>query len=170
MYELATECQALGIKLAQKFQMLSSLEAIHHNSIQGTTHEMLTMGHSTWEAAYFAITWDRVPDDECKATTCHLHSEANVAWKEMHQVMYNHQLQYDRQLATFLADSEKALNDMCGEVWDAICTLVESESIMYDACLGLTASAEPAPADSHRHFIPHANTPHHCLLPRILHL
>ena len=55
----------------------------------------------------------------------------------MHEVMYNHQLQYDGQLATFLADAKKALNDMCGKVWDAIHTLAESESIMYDACLGL---------------------------------
>ena len=44
MYKLAAECQALGIKLAKKFQVLSSLEAIHHNSIQGTMHDMLTMG------------------------------------------------------------------------------------------------------------------------------
>ena len=71
-------------------------------------------------------------------TTHHLCSEANVAWKEMHEVVYNHQLQYDGQLATFLADAEKALNDMCGEVWDTVCALVESESIMYDAFLGLT--------------------------------
>ena len=138
VYKLATECQALGIKLAKKFQVLSGLEAIHHNSIQGTAHEMLTMGCSAREAAYLAVTWDRVPDDKCEATTCRLCSEANVAWKEMHEVMYNHQLQYDGQLATFLADAEKALNGTCGEVWDAICTLVESESITYDACLGLT--------------------------------
>ena len=100
-------------------------------------HEMLTTGCSAWEAAYVAITQDRVPDDECEATTCCLCSEADVAWKEMHEVMYNHQLQYDGQLATFLADAEKALNDMHAEVWDAIHTLVESESITYDACLGL---------------------------------
>ena len=138
MYKLAAECQALGIKLAKKFHVLSSLEAIHHNYIQGTMHEMLTMGHSAWEAAYLAITWDRVPDDECEATTHNLCSEADVAWKEMHEVMYNHQLQYDGQLAMFLTDTKKALNDMRGKVWDAICTLAESENIMYDACLGLT--------------------------------
>ena len=137
MYKLAAEYQALGIKLAKKLQVLSGLETIHHNSIQGTMHEMLTMGHSAWEAAYFAITWDRVPDDECEATTCRLCSEADVAWKEMHEVMYNHQLHYDRQLAMFLTDAEMAFSDMHGEVWDAICTLAESESITYDACLGL---------------------------------
>ena len=100
-------------------------------------HETLTMGHSAQEAAYSAITQDRVPDDEHKATTHRLCSEADMAWKEMHEVMYNHQLHYDGQLATFLIDAEKALSDMHGEVWDTICTLVESESIMYDACLGL---------------------------------
>ena len=51
--------------------------------------------------------------------------------------MYNHQLHYDGQLAMFLMDAETALKHMCGEVWDAICTLAESESIMYEACLGL---------------------------------
>ena len=137
MYKLATECQALVIKLAKKFQVLSGLEAIHHNSIQGTVHEMLTMGCSAWEATYIAVIWDRVPDDECKATTHHLRLEADVAWKEMHEVMYNHQLHYDRQLTTFLTDTKTALNDMHGEVWDAIRTLAESESIMYDVCLGL---------------------------------
>ena len=137
MYKLAGECQALGIKLAKKFQVLSSLEAIHHNSIQGMVHEMLTMGRSAQEATYIAIIWDKVLDDECEANTHHLHSEADVAWKEMHEVMYNHQLHYDGQLATFLADAEMALNDMRGEVWDAIRTLAESDSIMYEACLGL---------------------------------
>ena len=136
-YKLATECQALGIKLAKKFQVLSGLETIHHNSIQGTAHETLTMGCSAWEATYFAIIQDRVPDDKHEATTRHLCSVADVAWKEMHEVMYNHQLHYDGQLATFLMDAEMALNNMHGEVWDTIHTLVESESITYDACLGL---------------------------------
>ena len=138
VYQLAVECQALGIKLAKKFQVLSSLEAIHHKSIQGTVHETLTLGCSAKEAAYFAIIWDRVPDDERKATTHNLHSEADVAWKERYEVMYNHQLHYDRQLATFLLDTEMALSDMWGKVWDAIHALVESEGIMFDACLGLT--------------------------------
>ena len=138
VYKLAAECQALGIKLAKKFQVLFGLEAIDHNSIQGTVHEMLTMGCSAQEATYLAIIQDRVPDDECKATTHCPCSEANVAWKEMHEVMYNHQLHYDRQLAMFLTDTEMALNNMRGEVWDAIHALAESESIMYDACLGIT--------------------------------
>ena len=51
--------------------------------------------------------------------------------------MYNHQLQYDQQLATFLMEAETALSDMRGEVWAAVCTLVENEGITFDACLGI---------------------------------
>ena len=102
LYKLATECQVLSIKLAKKFKVLSGLEAMHHNSIQGMAHETLTLGCSAQEAVYFAIIWDRVPDGEHEATTHHLCSEADAAWKEMHEVIYNHQLHYDGQLATFL--------------------------------------------------------------------
>ena len=137
LYKLATECQVLSVKLAKKFQVLSGLEAMHHNSIQGTVYETLTLGCSAQEAAHFAIIQERVPDDECKATIHCLCSEADAAWKEMHEVMYNHQLQYDDQLANFFADAKKALSDMRGKAWDAICTLVENESITFNACLGL---------------------------------
>ena len=168
LYKLAAECQVLSIKLAKKFQVLSGLEAMHCNCIQGTAHETLTLGHSAQEATYSAIMWDRVPEDEREATTCCLRTEADAAWKEMHKVMYNHQLQYDGWLATFLADTKMALNDMRCKVWDASCTLAENEGITFDACLGhRAASAQPAPADSHRHFLPGTNTPHHHLLPRI---
>ena len=52
--------------------------------------------------------------------------------------MYNHQLQYDQQLDTFLENTEMALNDMRGEVWATVHALAENEGIMFDACLGLT--------------------------------
>ena len=118
LYKLATECQTLGVKLAKKFQVLLGLEAMHCNSIQGMAHETLTLGRLAQEATYFAIIPDRVPDNECKATTCHLHSEADATWKEMHEVMYNHQLHYDGQ---FPHGHRNGL--------DAICTLVENEGI-----------------------------------------
>ena len=111
---------------------------MHHNSIQGTAHETLTLGRSAWEATYSAILQDRVPEDEREATTRRICSEADAAWKEMHEVMYNHQLQYDGRLATFLVEAETALNDMRGEVWATVCTLAENEGITFDACLGLT--------------------------------
>ena len=95
LFKLATECQALDIKLAKQFQVLSGLEAMHNNSISGMVHETLMLKHSAQEATYSAILWDRVSEDEHETTTHCLHSEADAAWKEMHEVMYNHQFQYD---------------------------------------------------------------------------
>ena len=87
IFGLASECQALGIKLAKEFQVLSGLEAIHHNSIQGMAHETLILGRSAREAAYVAILRDDMTEAEHEATTRHLHSEADAAWKKMHEVM-----------------------------------------------------------------------------------
>ena len=88
--------------------MLSGLKAIHRNSVQG----MLTLGHSAHEAAYVAILRDNITDAEREATMCRLHSEADAAWKEMHEVMYNHQLEYDRRLSDFLKEVEATLANM----------------------------------------------------------
>ena len=138
IFKLAAECQVLGIKLAKQFQVLSGLEVMHHNSIQGTVHETLTLGCSAWEAAYSAILRDGVSEAEHEVMTHHLHSEADAAWKEMHEVMYNHQLHYDQQLSTFLMDTKTTLNNIRGEIWAAIHALAENEGITFDACLGLT--------------------------------
>ena len=47
LFKLATECQALGIKLAKQFQVLLGLEAMHRNSIQGiSTRDTDTRGLS----------------------------------------------------------------------------------------------------------------------------
>ena len=95
IFSLASECQALGIRLAKEFHVLLGLEAIHRNSIQGTSHETLTLGCSAREAAYSAILQDDITGAEHEATTCCLCSKADATWKEMHEVMYNHQLEYD---------------------------------------------------------------------------
>ena len=83
VFKLVAECQVLGIKLAKQFQVLSGLEAMHHNSIQGMAHETLTLGCSVREAAYLAILWDGVSEAEHEASACHLCSEADAAWKEI---------------------------------------------------------------------------------------
>ena len=96
IFGLVSECQALGVRLAKDFQVLSGLEVIHRNSVQGTVHETLTLGHSTWEVTYSAILWDNITEAKREAMTHRLHSEADATWKKMHEVMYNHQLEYDR--------------------------------------------------------------------------
>ena len=100
LFKLAAECQALGIQLAKQFQVLSGLEAMHRNSIQGTVYETLTRKPPTLQ--FCRTEFLRM------AMTHHPCSEADAAWKEMHEVMYNHQLQYDQRLATFLMETKTA--------------------------------------------------------------
>ena len=117
--------------------MLSGLEAINRNSVQGTVHEMLTLGHSTREAAYAAILWDNITEAEREATTHCLYSEADAAWKKMHEVMYNHQLEYDQRLNDFLKEAEMMLANMRDQIWTTVCALMESEGVTFEDCLSL---------------------------------
>ena len=96
IFSLVSECQALGARLAKEFHVLSGLEAIHCNSIQGTAHETLTLGRSAQEAPYSAILQDNIMETEREAKTHRLCSKVDAAWKEMHEVMYNHQLEYNQ--------------------------------------------------------------------------
>ena len=138
IFSLVSECQVLSVRLAKEFHVLSGLEAIHHNSIQGTVHETLTLGCSARKATYSAILWDDITKAEHETTTRHLHSEADTAWKEMHEVMYNHQLEYDRQLATFLKEMETNLSNMRDQVWATVHALTENEGITFNDHLSLT--------------------------------
>ena len=138
IFSPVSECQALGIKLAKEFHVLSGLEAMHHNSIQGTVHETLTLAHSAQEATYSAILQDDITEAEHEATTCRLCSEADATWKEMHAVMYNHQLDYDQQLSAFLKETETTLNNMRDQVWVTVGTLAENKGITSNDCLSLT--------------------------------
>ena len=143
LFGLASGCQAFGVRLAKDFQTLSGLEAIHRNSVQGMAHETLTLGHSAHEATYAAILWHNITDAECEATTCPLHSEADAAWKQMHKVMYNHQLEYNHQLSNFLKEAEVMLANMRDRIWTTVRTLAEGEGVTFENCLSLALHILP---------------------------
>ena len=168
IFGLASECQALGVRLAKDFQVLSGLEAIHCNSIQGMAHETLTLGHSIQEATYMAILQDNIMEAEHEATTRCFSSEADAAWKKMHEVMYNHQLEYDRQLANFLKEVETMLANMGDQIWTAVHALAESEGMTFEDCLSLTLHTLLLLLQiPHGCLISDADTTHHCLLPGV---
>ena len=104
---------------------------------------MLTLGHSAHEATYAATLQDGITEAECEATMRHLHSEADAAWKKMHEVMYNHQLEYDRWLSNFLKEAEVTLANMRDQIWTAVHTLAESEGVTFEDCLSLTLCILP---------------------------
>ena len=83
---------------------------------------------------------------ECKAMTCHLHSEADSTWKKMHEVMYNHQLEYDWQLTDFLKEVETMLANMRDQIWTAVHTLTESEGVTFkDLCCTYSSCSHRSP-------------------------
>ena len=98
---------------------------------------MLTLGHLAHKATYTAILWNNIMKAEHEATTCCLHSEADVAWKKMHEVMYNHQLEYNQQLSDFLKEAEATLANMRDQIWTAIHALAEGEGVTFEDCLSL---------------------------------
>ena len=70
--------------------------------------------------------------------TRHLHSEADAAWKKMHEVMYNHQLEYDWQLSDFLKEAEAMLANMMDQIWTAFC-----EGVTFEDCPSLALHILP---------------------------
>ena len=74
---------------------------------------------------------------EPEATTCCLHSKVDATWKKMHEVMYNHQLEYDQQLAGFLKEMKMTLPNMRDQIWTTIHALTESEGVTFKDCLSL---------------------------------
>ena len=134
-------------------------------------HEMLTLGHSAQEAAYAAILRDDIMEVEHEARTRHLHSEADAMWKKIHEVMYNHQLEYDQRLTDFLKEAETTLANMKDQIWTTICTLAESKGVTFEGLPKSHAAHTPhAPADPHGHLVSDADTAHHRLLPRVFSL
>ena len=100
-------------------------------------HETLTLGRSACEATYAAILQDDITEAEHEAMTRHLRSEADAAWKKMHEVMYNHQLEYDQWLSNFLKEVKATLANMRDQIWTAVCALVESEDATFEDCPSL---------------------------------
>ena len=78
IYQLATECQALGAELAKQFQNLSGLEAMHFATAQATAHKTINVGHMAHNAAFSTITANQ-PDGDCEMILHQFHTEAYQA-------------------------------------------------------------------------------------------
>ena len=71
------------------------------------------------------------------ASECQALSVKLAAWKKMHEVMYNHQLEYDWRLSDFLKEAEMTLANMRDQIWTAVHALMESEGMTFEDCLSL---------------------------------
>ena len=106
IFNLVAECQALSTELAKQFQTLSRLEVMHHAMAQATAHKTINAGQMAQNVAYSILPDDQTPDKKHEETLQQLHTEADRAWKDTNNLVFNHQLCYDGQLAASISNAE----------------------------------------------------------------
>ena len=136
IYQLATECQALGSDLAKQFQTICGLEASHCATAKATTHETVLSRCLICSAAY-AVAATTQQAEEWESTLHRLRDEANKVWKDANDVIFSHLLKYDSELANFLNSAEDALRNKCNEIWRCIYSLAQVTNCSPQASLTL---------------------------------
>ena len=113
MHSMQTAEQSAKIfKIFKQFQTISGLEAIHRASTQATAYETTNRGWMVCNATFSPLTGadnDAVMQEE---TRWWIHTKADKTWKDTH---------YDRQLAAFIGDTDRTLQEKWGEIWEHIC-------------------------------------------------
>ena len=136
IYQLATECQALGSDLAKWFQTTCRFKATHHTVAQATIHEMVLSRCLVHSAAYaVAVTTQQA--EEWESTLCRFCEEANKVWKDTNDIIFSHLLKYNSELANFLNSTGDALRNKCNEIWRCIHSLTEAANCSPQAGLSL---------------------------------
>ena len=135
IYQLATECQALGFDLAKQFQTICRLKASPHTVAQATTHETMLSGCLICSAAY-AVATTTQQAEEWESTLPGLCNEANKTWKNANDIIFSH-LKYNSELANFLNSAEDALRNKHDEIWRHIYSLAEAVNCSPQAGLTL---------------------------------
>ena len=108
IFNLVAECQALSTELAERFQTLSRLVAMHHVAAQATAHETIDARQMVPNMAYSILLDDQTQDKKHEETLQQLCAKADKAWKDTNNLVFNHQLCYDGQLAAFISNAERS--------------------------------------------------------------
>ena len=108
---------------------------MHYTAAQATAHKK--MGQMAHNVAYSILLDDQTHDKKHEETLQQLCTEADQAWKDTKDLVFNHQLHYDGQLMAFISNTERTLENW-DEVWGCVCRLADVAGISHDACLGLT--------------------------------
>ena len=84
---------------------------MHHLVAQVTAHDTINAGHP-------GLMNRDGTDKKCTETLQKLHKEADQAWEDTNNVVYDHQLQYDTQLKGFIASTKRTLQEKWDEIWE----------------------------------------------------
>ena len=87
--------------------------------------------------AYSILLDDLTHDKKHEETLQQLCAEADQAWRDTNDLVFNHQLHYDRQLMAFMSNTERTIQEKRNEVWGCVCRLADMAGLSHESCLGL---------------------------------
>ena len=136
IYQLATECQALGSDLARWFQTICRLKATHHTTAHATAYETVLSRCLVCSTAY-AVAATTQQAEEWESTLHRLPEEANKVWKDANDIIFSHLLKYDSELANFFNSAEDNVRNKRDEIWRHVHSLAEAANCSPHAGLSL---------------------------------
>ena len=110
---------------------------MHHTVAQATAHETINVGQMAQNAAYSILPDDKTWDKKHEETLQQHCAEADKAWKDTNDLVFNHQLHYDGQLMAFISNTVRLLQEKWDKVWECICRLTDVAGVSHNASLGL---------------------------------
>ena len=111
---------------------------MHHTVAQATAHETSNRRHAERSMAYNILLSANTLDKKCERTLQKLHKEAEQAWKDTNNMVFEHQLRYNSQLAGFITSTKGTLQAKWDEVWECMHSLTDTAGMPQDTCLCLT--------------------------------
>ena len=95
------------------------------------------MGWMAQNAAYSILPDGWTQDKKHEETLQQLCAKADKAWKDINDLVFNHQLHYDGELLAFISNAERTLWGKWDKVWGHIHKLTGITGVPHDTCLSL---------------------------------
>ena len=108
---------------------------MHPTIAQATAHETINRGHMERGVAYNILMSANTPNKKHEKTLDKLHREADQAWKDTNNVVFDHQLRYNSQLAGFITSTNGTLQAKQDEVWEHMQSPVNTSGMPQEICL-----------------------------------
>ena len=110
---------------------------MHQAAAQATAHETINAGWMAQNIAYSVLPEGQTWDKKHEETLQQLCTEADKAWKDTNNLVFNHQLHYDGELLAFISNTKRTLQEKWDKVWECICKLTDVAGVPHNTCLSL---------------------------------
>ena len=126
IFNLACEGRHLKERIAWEFLKLSSREVLFHTQAQSTSHEALVSMRPERFSALYQILWsDEEPPDVRDKAMEEIVDAANKAWSRANETLFQHVIDYEEKLNTFLTKVGGWIREQEERIWTIIFQIVE---------------------------------------------